>query len=278
MRQTIAALAFILLAAPAGVAADDLDGPARELLQRSGIANQLDPYPAMVRMGLEEARARSPMPDETFRALVDATDRGFNPAKMKEIVVAQFKAGLTRAEMEGALRWLNSPLGRRITKAEEESSTTEGYRRMQDWGASISKHPPSEARARQVRRIDKAGGITDFSLRSQKNSQLALVAALTATQPAEAQRAAFDRVKAAFEANAKALRQRAEQDVMLGLLYSYRDIPDDELDAYAAFMESPVGRKYMEASCDGFDEAVVRATHNFGAVVRETLKHPRSGA
>jgi hypothetical protein len=196
---------------------------------------------------------------------------------MKQTIARRLRQDLTAADVDAALGWLNAPLGRKVTRLEEEHSTAEAMQAMQAWAQSL-KEPPPAARMDLIHRFDQAVGVTEFTLASMKHSQLAMVAALTAGQPPAQQRQAFDKVSAVFEQKHDELLRTVGQQVIPFMLYCYRSLSDAELEQYIAYARSPGGRRYHEASKAAFDEAVVRASHNAGAVFGEALRKHKGGA
>jgi hypothetical protein len=270
-----AALVATLVTGPAS--ADPLDARIAELMVKSGIDKQIDAYPETVRLGLQQSRAQSPMSDAQYQLLMDALSKAYVPAAMKQTMARRLRKDLAAADVEGALAWLNAPLGRKITRLEEDHSTAEAILEMQAWAKSL-KEPPPAARLDLIRRFDQAVGVTEFSLASMKHSELAMVAALTAGQPPARQREAFDKVSEIFKQRHDELLRTVGEQTIPFMLYAYRSLSDAELEQYIAYALSPGGKRYHEASKAAFDEAIVRASHNAGAVFGEALRSHKGGA
>ena len=274
LRHLGIALAALLIAGPA--AADELDTRIAELMVRSGIDKQMNSYPANVRMGMEQGRAQSPLSDAQYQLLMNSVSKAYDPVVMKQTMARRLRKDLRLADIDGALGWLSSPLGRRVTQLEEEHSTPEAYQAMQAWAQSL-KEPPPEARMDLIRRFDEAVGITEFTVTSIKHTQLAMVAALTATQPAAKQRAAFDNVTQMFELRRPELLRNVTQQTLPHMLYIYRSLSDADLQRYIAYAASPVGKRYHAASKAALDDAIVRASHNAGVVFGDALRNFKGG-
>jgi hypothetical protein len=269
------ALATSLFAIP--VAADDLDRRIADLIVRSGIDKQIDSYPDNVRQGMQQARAQSPLSDAQYQLLMDAVSKAYDPAAMKRTMAARLRKDLDPADIDAAMAWLNSPLGRRITLLEEEHSTPEAMQRMQAW-VQAQKTPPPAPRMELIRRFDQAIGVTEFTVASIKHSQLAMVAAATATRSAAEQRTAFDKVNEVFVQRHAEFTQTVVQQTLPHMLYIYRSLTDAELGQYIAFAASPVGKRYHDATKAALDDAIVRASHHAGTVFGDALRTHKGGA
>lgn len=273
-RKVAAAAALALVAA--GAVAQDTGGLARQLMVRSGLDRQLEAYPALVQAGMEESRARSGLSDDRFAELKEASVKAFDPAALKRVVQRELARRLAPKDIEAALAWLDAPLGRRITQLEEQASTAEAFAAMQAWAGALRPGDLAEARIAQARRLDRAIKATEFSVSSARNSQLAIIAAMTATLPAADQRQALDAVVAAFEQNRAQIRASAEQQTVMSMLYSYRALGDAELDRYIAFAESAAGRKYHAAALEALDQAIVEASRDAGRIIMERLRQQKA--
>jgi hypothetical protein len=277
IRRAAVAAALVATLAAGAAAAEPTEARIAELMVASGIDKQLDSYPDTVRLSLQQGRAQSPTSDAQYQLLMDAVAQAYDPPAMKQTIARRLRKDLTAADVDGALAWLRAPLGRKVTRLEEEHSTAEAMQAMQAWAQSL-KVPPAATRMDLVHRFDQAVGITEFTVASMKHSQLAMVAALTAGQPPAQQRQAFDKVSEVFEQKHDELLRMAGQQVIPFMLYCYRSLSDAELEQYIAYALSPGGKRYHEASKAAFDEAVVRASHDAGAVFGEALRKHKGGA
>jgi hypothetical protein len=275
LRHLAIAFAALLIAIPAS--ADPLDARIAELMVKSGIDKQVDAYPDAVRLSLQQGRAQSQMSDAQHQLMMDAVSKAYHPPTMKQTMAKRLRKDLAPADIEGALAWLGAPLGRKVTKLEEDHSTAEAMQEMQAWAKAL-KEPPPAARMDLIHRFDQAVGVTEFTLASMKHSSLAMVSALTATQTPAQQRQAFDKVTETFEQKHDELLLTVGQQVIPFMVYCYRSLSDAELEQYIAYALSPGGKRYHEASKAAFDEAVVRASHNAGAVFGEALRSHKGGA
>ena len=64
-------------------------------------------------------------------------------------------------------------------------------------------------------------------------------------------------------------RPKAEQQIIEYYLIVYRTISDDDLDRYAAFAESPAGRKYHSAVAAGVMDAMLEAARGLERRIRQ---------
>lgn len=276
----IAGLAGLLCCTAAH--AGKLDAAVQELMIKSGIEKQTSSFPDHIRAGMQQARRQGQgqpdMTDTEYAALEDAAAKAYNAGAIRAAVAREFATGLTAADINAALAWLDSPVGARITRLEEAASTTAAYTAMQAWARGLREGDIAPARLERVRRLDRAIRATEFGVNVAVNTQLAIVAAFMATRPAAEQAQAFEAMKAQLDQSRDQLFQATQQETLASLLYAYRDLADADLERYIAFSESPAGRKYMEVAMKGFDRALVDAARNAGRLIAEQLKQKKQKA
>lgn len=272
-------LAVLGLWCCASVNAGDLEAAVRELMVKSGIDKQSDSFSELVRAGMQQARQQhGGAADADHDALEAAAAKAFSPTIIKTAVARAFTAGMTATDINAALAWLNSPVGTRITKMEEAASTAEAYAAMQAWAQGLKEGDLAPARVELVRRLDRAVKATEFSVSMMMNSQLAIVAALTATQPAAEQARTFEAARARIEQHRPQLLTNVQRTTLLSMLYAYRELPDADLERYIEFARSPGGSKYMEVAMKGLDEALLEASRNAGRVIADHLRQKKQKA
>lgn len=143
------------------------------------------------------------------------------------------------AEVEAAL---DSPLAQRFTAAERDVG--EG---LASYRTQLASKPPRADRLELVRRLDRAARTTDLAalLRYEVGKTLAM---LTLRQRGEK-----IGEKALAEQTAKqadGIRASSEQAVESFMLYAYRQMPSDDVRAYAELYERPAVKQLLELSLE----------------------------
>jgi len=258
----VAALAVPTACQAAGTEASTVD----RLMARSGMDKQLEQFPPLAVMELEQAAKRhSDVSAETLSKLRRAVLGAFEPKVLRADVSDYLIDHLSPNDMSAVLKWLDSPLGTKITGLEEAASTPEAYAQMQ---AAAKELAQNTARVQRIQRLDALVHATQATVQMAIAAQVAFTAALvTATQPGSPP--SIPEIVQASEAHRAQLTARLGKLTETSLLYSYRTLSDAELDQYMAFAQHDFAKRYHQTTMDGLLQAVVKASEQMAdALVR----------
>jgi hypothetical protein len=235
------------------LAADNL----AELMQKSGLNQQLAMVPEQIMVALKK------VPDlpETQKTLFETiVNDEFSQARLQKNAAEIIALDLSSEDIKTVLAWLNSPLGKRFTQAEEEASTPEAMAEMAELAPSLLQE---QARVAVLVKLNAAIGGTEGFMHLMSNITVALVSGMMAYVPAE-QRLTEAQIRAGAEQNVATNKNTYEQYWMAASVYSYRDFTPQELTAYLDFATSEVGQRYHASSMQAVDSAISNASRGLG--------------
>ena len=251
--------------AASGPAADAKVG---RLLEVSGMAHTVrQVLPGM----LEGINAPQPgVPANVRGALRDAATQAFQPGPMMEKVRASMGSALNDRQIGETLSWLDSPLGGRITAAENEAAEPAALGRMEAYARELERQPPSKQRANLIGELNRATGSGELTASMLEAAVLASALGVNAALPAQ-QRVPGDVLQKQVKAGLPQLRKQAEQMVTLGLHYAYRAFSDKDIESYLNFLKSPGGVAYSKAAVAAFRQAMLDAMGRFMQAIPKAL-------
>lgn len=264
--MTRIAIAFLLafLALPAAA-----ERRTEELMRLSSINAQLGQVNRKVQAKLIESAEASGAPGERIRPtdaekVAIALAEAFQGDRLRITVLSELRGRLSAEDEEQALRWLHTGNGRRITAAEVRTIEAGGVERFPALAKSSLTTASSYRRA-LFNRIAMATSAGESGADMVINMMSAIVsgAAPFMTPPdSEAgtrmrRRLTYDRPQMVL-----ALREQA----MAGFAYTYRELPDGDLEDYIAFLESSAGTRYSLATRKALDRAFTQAALDVGRV------------
>ncbi len=252
----------------AGVAAERSDPETvRQLMQLSGMNKQIEQFPPTLRAELDRQQAERPtLTDEQLDTIRSVIAVSFDATRILASVRKSLERNLAGADAKAALKWLTSPLGRKITKLEEDASTAEAYLEMQEIGPGLLAGNAETERFRRIKRLDNATGATESSLNVAQNLEMAIASAASSAAQ-DARRPSYDEILEMTAMSKARMRSEVERMVEIGFLYAYRGLADREIDKYIAFAESKPGRRYHQATIDAVNDALVEAGRKFGSQI-----------
>jgi hypothetical protein len=241
------------------------DKLARTLMLKSGMKKQIEQMPQLLQSELDQQQANATgITQEEFNRFSNIVRAAFDAKAIHADAQTYIKLNLSENDMKEVLEWLDSPLGTKITKLEEEGSTAKAYEDMQAIGPMLLHENKNSARLNKLIKLDKAIGVTQSSANTVLNIQLAMITAMSAAMEVD-KRPSFEDVQELVKKNQPQIHAAMSQMVQIQFLYSYRELTDHEIDRYIQFAESMPGQRYHNVSIRAIDEALVHAARRIGS-------------
>jgi hypothetical protein len=248
----------------------------RTLMQKSGLSEQIKHIPGVIRDGVIEANQESgsDLSDTEMAELLTKVAEAFNATVLLDTVERHMQENLSEAEIRTILKWIDSPLGRKISRMEAGASTPEAYMEIR----RLSEKPLEKSeRVTLLLKLDDAVKATEVGLSISINLQVAFILAVTSELP-EDQRPSFDRIMAEVNHDRPRMRQAMERETIAGFLYTYRHLTDGEIREYIAFAESEAGKKYHAVTSQGLNMALMQAGLALGNKMVHSLDRVGNGS
>ncbi|WP_263146307.1 hypothetical protein [Pseudomonas sp. RIT-PI-AD] len=155
-------------------------------------------------------------------------------------------AKLPEDQAREAERLLGSPLAQRFTDAERSVGEANGDG-LNAYRAQLGERPPRPERLALVRRLDSAAHTTRLAalLRYEVGKTQALL-----TLHGRGETLDEASLSARTATQAEALQTSSASAVESFMLYAYRQVPSDQLQAYAELYEQPAVKTLLDASLD----------------------------
>jgi Uncharacterized protein conserved in bacteria (DUF2059) len=264
-------LAVLIAVAPAAQARpNEALEVAKRLLHNSGLAVQLRSFPRQVEQDLAQAQGR--LPDELLGALRAAARESFSPAAMQDDLVRAIAARLTVGEMRKALVWLDTDLGRRMTRVEEVASEQLTPEMLQSYAEGLRRRPLSAKRNELIAGLTAATKAVEGTANIIEGVALGIALGMDSMQPVQK--------RLGMATLSEQLRQQMPPEKIreaIGAVtpvmyaYTYREVSDADLEAYLAFNRSNSGVRYNEAMMGALTEALAKAGLRVGAAIDSAL-------
>lgn len=256
-------------------AQDQHDALVQELYLKSGLEKQLEQTPLLMQAGFDQAaREDDPiqkMPKNLAAAMRASIREAFAPESLKKAVLPELKENLTVQDIKEILAWLNSPLGKNITRLEEAASTPGAMAEMDRYAARIKKSPPTAERLDVLRKLDAATKGTESAVEMVINTQAAVASAINATLPLKQQRPLKD-IKRELEKSRPQLEAQMRSQALIVLLYTYRSLPVAQIQQYIEFLTSPAGSKYESVTNAALQKAILDGSIKWGEAIGKAIK------
>ncbi|OEU63353.1 MAG: hypothetical protein BBJ57_07815 [Desulfobacterales bacterium PC51MH44] len=266
-------IVFLLLFSQfAGAAERKKHELAEKLIIKSGLAEQIKNFPKLFETGFIQSYQQSgqSLPEEKFQKIRKVVAGSFDPQIIREFCFRQINTQLSLDDIQATLNWLDSPLGKKITRLEKAASTVEAYKEMQAMSHKLQNSQKSPGRLNLFQRLDKATYATEWTVDMALNTQIATSTAMLASFPLANQPSA-EEIGKKIEMNRPQIERMISQQVFISFIYTYRDLSDKEIAKYVLFAESDNGRRYHEVILKALNYAMIDSSKKSGAAIGRVI-------
>lgn len=245
-----------------------------ELYVKSGLKKQLAALPMAIKTQFESSLQQqelSKSDPETNKLIADLFVEKFSSQDIEDGIKKFFSTSMNNIEVQQVLAWLNSGIGKTITKMEEEASTSEAYAAMAGYADTLSTVPPSKKYLGQIEALAKNIKAVESTVDMTINMQMAMALAIASTQP-DFTPDVMKMIAQQLELARPTLTAAVSQHVVVSMLFAYRDLPENDLQAYIDFTASSVGVKYNRTTSAGMTKVFMEASQEFGSAMVRALE------
>lgn len=236
-------------------------------MKASGLSNQVKMMPDAVNAGFQQAQANgSAIPAKQSEELRKALVKAFSPKDLSKTIHGEIKKSLTQKDAKSLMKWYNSKLGKKVAKAEEKASTPQAMNEMMAQAQTLVK---DEARVQMAVEITNLVKAVDMAMDLQKQTSKTIFAAMMGAAGQKADMKAFDQQMAANEAQ---IRTNIQQMVVISMLYAYKDLSNNEIKKYIAFLKQPSSNKFNTAALKGLSTGLTRSVDSMAKSMAAIFK------
>jgi|GEM_PF-2871165 len=195
-----------------------------------------------------------------------AASETFPPEKMLSEIVAAIDGTIDAAHIAEATSFLTSDLGRRVTQLEMEAQKPGQSGRVDQEGAALlaALIASDDDRLEAYTRMIEALGAIDAGVASAMNLNYAIYAGMSQSGllPYHLSEAELLELVASQR---DMMRADIQDQMYMTFAFTYRDLSDQDLAQYMAFLTSKSGRAVYSAINLATDDVMGRRAHLFGA-------------
>lgn len=237
---------------------DSLDA----LLIASGVDSQAPVFKKMVQATLAQNPA---LEGEQLEVLQHIAMESFRGGVIYRYVRESVATTLKPGDRETLFLWYRSPLGQRITQLELKGMAVDTLPAMKAAAEALAADQERMAAASRLDSLTQASGL---GMTLQQRAMLAsyMAEAIAANPDAPVDTAALD---AQLQQHQDAMRQLMQQQTVLSLAFTYRDLPLDKIASYESFLSTSASQRYQQGLQSGLLAGVDAVLGDWDAGLRE---------
>lgn len=209
--------------------ATERDTKINAIMSETGFDKLMDHVPQFAQNTLKQSSGA--LEPKVNSALSQAFSQSFASAAVRKDVLALIQAHYDSKQAAAYLQRLQSPLAKKIAELERATNAAENRAEFNAFAATLKTKPASPARLKQIERLDKATRITDFGV----DMQAAFFKAVfTAVNPVmeEEMRVGNSEMERMVKEVRDSFSSAYKEGTQLTYLYTFRNLSDQELEAY----------------------------------------------
>lgn len=252
-----------LLCAPGLATAQVGKDVAEEMVRKSGLWESLGSIAPQMRSALTAKEGGLPLSAVDVEALGRAVDAAYAPARLRATAVSAVAAAMVPNQLADLRAWYDSPRGKAITSAEEAMAASPRTPET-IMGEGTRAYAAESAERRAIyERLSKATRAPEALANLAINTTLAIQQGVIRSQGQPAGPSPAE-LRAALTARKPQMIQAYSGIVLASSALTYVTIGDDDLGAYATFLESKAGTRFTGQGLLAFDRALSQAGREFG--------------
>ena len=240
-----------------------------QVLQLSGLKDQISQAPAVMEAQLRRREQAGALPPEVLSAMKAALGEAFHPDLLLSSVRHSLEGAYDQQKFADILARLQLPLVVTMTRLEIASENPDP-KVVQAFVAPLQQSPPAEARVALMRRLERAVEtermIERISIVTTEGLAKGLSAASEMPPPPPGQ------IEAAVKQQMAAQTQAAQTSMLVRDLFTYRAVTDADLTQYAAILETEIGRWFTRVGQEALLQAYAEASERMAVKLAETAK------
>ena len=243
---------LVLFSLSINAAAGLSESEAKAFLNHSGLDSMIESLPETMGQQLNLQRLI-----EANKLSTEKVQQALQAASLKiqstDLALSYLQTEADQKNLKEAMTFLASPLGKRITEEERAASTSEAQMEMQAYMMQLAQNPLSAERQALIQTLSDVLNADQLILTVMKGTFYSLLEITEAISPEKAVKLKQG-VDAEWNQIEPMLKAQFSEFMIMGAQYSYRNVSDQDIKAYIAFLKTPSGQAYWRAGIEIIEE------------------------
>jgi len=238
-----------------------------DVLRLSGFNQAFDQLPKIMDQQLNEMPPM--LSAEEQKSLKAAMQSSFQPEQLNSVIRQVFIDNYQAEPMLALQQKLDTPLARKMVEAEAELNTLAGYQALEAFAQQLKANPPTLQRARLVKKLTTQMQVDKTALNMMVGMMRGMFVGINTFAPMGMTLPPAQIDNMITMTKAQYLPQLQSQ-IRAGLLFAYRDVDQQQLEAYSTMLEAPEFAWFAGVQEKAMTAAFTQAGENVGM----KLAHP----
>ena len=227
----------------------------REAIDLSGMDHFIRMFPRNIDMLSQQGTFSSGDPELDNKA-IRIIKNSFDPQSARKKLVWYCKRHMNNRMLREVLPWLRSPVASKITQAENDALSPESQAALLVYAQNMQQNQPPQERVVIIEEFIEAADMVDSAIKVAMELFEGITVSMNLAFPEE-NRIDRSRIQSLVEKIRPAIERMMEQNIRVATYYTYRDISNEELSAYIAFLNSESGSQFNKIGTKAITQVLV---------------------
>jgi len=216
----------------------------RESITLSGMDHFITTFPRNIDMLSQQGTFSSGDPEIDNKA-IRIIKNSFDPNSARKKLVGYCKKYMNNQVVRDVLPWYRSPVARKITQAENDALSPESQTGLLVYAQNMQQNQPPQERVVIIEDFIEAADMVDTAITIAMELFEGITVSMNLAFPEE-KRIDRSRIQSLVERIRPAIEKQMEQNIRISTYYTYRNIANEEISAYIAFLRSESGSQFTQ--------------------------------
>ncbi len=245
-----------------GTPARECSGLVSRVFEVAGVNDEVSAIPAQIQTQLSaQFQSDTKISEADKQKLAATITQAFLPQKIDSQLKQEFFKTCDMDMLRSVVAGLTTPLGVRMRALEAATENPKSRQQGEEYAQTLRQHPPSRDRVALILRMDDSLGITKSALDMNLASARGIAAAFGLP--------AGGSVESAL--GSKQVSDNMHGAVLVNLLFTYRDVGDQDLTSYIELYETPAFKRFNDTLKKAFLAAVAQQSDELGQEIKKIV-------
>lgn len=241
----------------------DPNAAIREIYYLSDLQGQVQPIAIYAEQALDQQTAIFTSEQrEIARAVIE---KELNAKKVEAAILQRLADQPQREHLDAARKWLQTPAVEDFMQSKMMSWSPAGLQEMKAFVESQQGKPVNERREALIERFDKATNASGLAAETMLLSAYGIAVMHDVLQPVD-ERSGPEALRESMASQRNVLKPIFKETSAVSARFAFRNLSDDEVEAFVDFLESPPGQWLYSTTQSTFLNGLLGITANLGSI------------
>ena len=223
-----------------------------EVMQQTGLNEQLTLLDEMIQSKLEEEKSMFPIPEQ-FEQFKEIMTSGMNSTNAKKFISEYLTKYSNEDSLKMVIALYRETFMQEITRIENESSTPAMQKEVPDFFENLKTTPPSPVRIQQISSLNKEMKGTEITVKMIQNVIVSMINGVNNFLPSDKQVSVAELKSNMTSYYQPAFAEQITNQLNAYSLFIYRDVSNEKLNRYLEVWKAPTGKYCMDQIFKAYD-------------------------